>query len=158
MTHKAGVCCGGLLRRSSWCRRVTGQIITQRGSGCCWSSPPLLSKVTDAAANAALLPLSPQWTLSHSDEARTSSGLCGADQLTNDREEGGAEEGIKKREGGILCNGVESTKERHQAHAFVICGFLHPPLPSSILPPSLSHLQGQVTFVYCLWIEIVLIL
>lgn len=33
-------------------------------------------------------------------------------------------EGIEKREGGILCNGVENTKER-QTHAFVI--FVPPP-------------------------------
>lgn len=76
---------------------------------------------------------SPRWTLSHLDEARTSLWLCGADQLTNDREEGRSEEGIEKREGGILCNGVENTKER-QAHAFVIFVFLLTPS----LPPSLA--------------------
>lgn len=62
-----------------------------------------------------------------------------------------SEEGIEKREGGILCNGVENTKER-RTHAFVIFVFLHPPPPLSIscslssifvLSP-LCHLQGQV--------------
>lgn len=43
------------------------------------------------------------------------------------------EEGIEKREGGILCNRVENTKER-QTHAFVIFVFLHP------LPPPPVHL------------------
>lgn len=89
-----------------------------------------------------LLPsLLSQWTLSHLDEARTSLWLCGADRLTNDREEGGAEgeseEGIEEREGRILCNGVENTKER-QTHAFVIFVSLHPPTPHPPHPPSLS--------------------
>lgn len=43
-----------------------------------------------------------------------------------------SEEGIEKREGGILCNGVENTKER-QTHAFVIFVFLHPLFPTHLL-------------------------
>lgn len=170
MTHRAGVCCGGLLRRSSWCRRVAGQIITQRGSGCCRSSPPLLLQgdwcccQRRSASSLSSVDSEPLGG------GETSSGL-GAHQLTNDREEGGADEGIKNREGGILCNGVGSTKERHQAHAFVI--FATPPSlhPSSLsvscslslffaadlisLPVSPS---GSSDVCICLWIEIVLIL
>lgn len=43
-----------------------------------------------------------------------------------------SEEGIERREWGILCNGVENTKEG-LTHAFVIFVFVHPPsLPSSL--------------------------
>lgn len=43
------------------------------------------------------------------------------------------EDGIEKREGGILCNGVENTKDR-QTHAFVIFVSLRP-LPHPHLLP-----------------------
>lgn len=107
---------------------------------------PSLSLNSPTVTDAALLPhvpLSPQWILSLLNEMRTSLWLRGGKQLTNDGKKGGvegAQDGIKKREGGILCNGVENTKDR-QTHAFVIFVSLRP----------LPHPQ-QLPF--CLWFPV----
>lgn len=77
--------------------------------------------------------------------------VCGSVELTSwpmtgRREElRESEEGIEKREGGILCNGVENTKER-RTHAFVIFVVLHPPAPLHPFPSLVPCLPFLFSF------------
>lgn len=151
ITHRVGVCCEGWLMRSSSCWRVVGHRDDQSGMISVSAPWEFSREAADHVPPPLLAGRAPKWPmltatlllsflgsfpLSHLDEARTSLWLCGADQLTNGREVGGAEgdRGRDWEEGFYVTEWKIPRRDRHMPLLFLSSYTPSLPLPSSLVP------------------------
>ncbi len=156
ITHRVGVCCEGWLMRSSCCWRVVAPRDDQSeviGVSALWEfsreaadhlPPPLLTGSAPKwlmLTATLLLPFLASFPSADSEPLGWGENKFAALwSRPADQWQGGGRSWGRPRKGlrrGILCNGVENTKER-QAHAFVIFVFLRSLPPPLFLSCSLS--------------------